>query len=124
MASFILVYVAVLFFYSVPLTWLVLTSIPCFALLSAIVTPLFKKSLDEQFQAGAETSSFLVESIQGVQTVKSFALESKFEQKWGDLQADYVKANYRTAMIASNSGAVGQFIQKAFDLLILVEVCL
>ena len=84
------------------------------------MTPLFKKSLDEQFQAGAETSSFLVESIQGVQTVKSFALESKFEQKWGDLQADYVKANYRTAMIASNSGAVGQFIQKAFDLLILV----
>ena len=121
-AFFILVYVAVLFFYSVPLTWLVLASIPCFALLSAIVTPLFKKSLDEQFQAGAETSSFLVESIQGVQTVKSFALESKFEQKWGDLQADYVKANYRTAMIASNSGAVGQFIQKAFDLLILVFV--
>lgn len=119
-AFFILVYVAVLFFYSVPLTWLVLASIPCFALLSAIVTPLFKKSLDEQFQAGAETSSFLVESIQGVQTVKSFALESKFEQKWGDLQADYVKANYRTAMIASNSGAVGQFIQKTFDLLILV----
>jgi len=119
-AFFILVYVAVLFFYSVPLTWLVLASIPCFALLSAIVTPLFKKSLDEQFQAGAETSSFLVESIQGVQTVKSFALESKFEQKWGDLQADYVKANYRTAMIASNSGAIGQFIQKAFDLLILV----
>ena len=62
----------------------------------------------------------MVESIQGVQTVKSFALESKFEQKWGDLQADYVRANYRTAMIASNSGAVGQFIQKAFDLLILV----
>ena len=119
-AFFILVYVAVLFFYSVPLTWLVLASIPCFALLSAIVTPLFKKSLDEQFQAGAETSSFLVESIQGVQTVKSFALESKFEQKWGDLQADYVRANYRTAMIASNSGVLGQFIQKAFDLLILV----
>ena len=46
-AFFILVYVAVLFFYSVPLTWLVLASIPCFALLSAIVTPLFKKSLDE-----------------------------------------------------------------------------
>ena len=92
-AFFILVYVAVLFFYSVPLTWLVLASIPCFALLSAIVTPLFKKSLDEQFQAGAETSSFLVESIQGVQTVKSFALESKFEQKWGDLQADYVRAD-------------------------------
>ncbi|MBP2623296.1 peptidase domain-containing ABC transporter [Streptococcus oricebi] len=118
-AFFIIVYITVLFFYSVPLTWLVLASIPFYVILSAIVTPLFKKRLDQQFQAGAETSSFLVESIQGVQTVKSFALESRFEQKWGDLQADYVKAGYKTAMIASTSGAIGQFIQKVFDLLIL-----
>lgn len=117
---FIVVYITVLFFYNIPLTFLVLASVPFYAILSAIVTPLFKKSLDEQFRAGSETSSFLVESIQGVQTVKSFALESKFEQKWGNLQADYVKANYQTSMIASNSGVIGQFIQKIFDLLILI----
>ncbi len=32
-----------------------------------------------------------VEFINGIQTIKSFALEDKFEEKWGDLQADYVK---------------------------------
>lgn len=116
---FIIVYIVVLFLYSVPLTFIVIASIPVFALLSAIVTPLFKIRLDEKFETGANTQSFLVESITGVQTVKSFSLEPKFEKKWGDLQSEYVKASYRTSMVSATAGTIGQFIQKVFDLLIL-----
>lgn len=116
---FIIVYIVVLFCYSRMLTLIVLCSIPVYAILSAIVTPLFKKRLDEKFEAGANTQSFLVEAITGVQTVKSFALENKFENKWGDLQSDYVKAGYKTSMVSATAGSIGQFIQKIFDLLIL-----
>lgn len=116
---FIIVYIAVLFFYSVPLTFVVLASVPIFALLSLTVTPMFRQRLDEKFMAGAQAQSYLVESITGVQTVKSFALEPRLEKKWGDLQSDYVKAGYRTSMVAATSNTIGQFIQKSFDLLIL-----
>lgn len=116
---FIFVYIIVLFMYSVPLTWIVIGAIPVFALVSAVVTPLFKKRLDEKFNAGAETQSYLVETISGVQTIKSYALESTLEKKWGDLQADYVKAGYKTAMVASTANMLSQFIQKTFDLIIL-----
>lgn len=116
---FIIVYIVVLFMYSRMLTVIVICSIPVYAVLSAIVTPLFKKRLDEKFETGANTQSFLVESITGVQTVKSYALEPKFEKKWGDLQADYVKASYKTSMVSATAGSTGQFIQKVFDLLIL-----
>ncbi len=116
---FILVYIVVLMFYSPMLTIIVLCSIPVYAVLSAVVTPMFKKRLDEKFETGANTQSFLVEAVTGVQTVKAYALEPKFEKKWGDLQADYVRAGYRTTMVSSTAGSVGQFIQKIFDLLIL-----
>lgn len=116
---FIIVYIVVLFCYNKMLTIIVICSIPVYAILSAIVTPLFKKRLDEKFETGANTQSFLVESITGVQTVKSYALEPKFEKKWGDLQSDYVRASYRTSMVSANAGTTGQFIQKIFDLLIL-----
>ena len=116
---FIIVYIVVLFCYSKMLTVIVICSIPVYAILSAIVTPLFKKRLDEKFETGANTQSFLVESITGVQTVKSYALEPKFEKKWGDLQSDYVKASYKTSMVSATAGTTGQFIQKVFDLLIL-----
>jgi len=116
---FIIVYIVVLFLYSPSLTVIVLLSIPIYAVLSAIVTPLFKKRLDEKFETGANTQSFLVESITGVQTVKAFSLEQKFEKKWGELQSDYVRASYRTSMVSATAGTTGQFIQKIFDLLIL-----
>ncbi len=116
---FILVYIAVLFLYSVPLTLAVIASIPVFAVLSAAVTPLFKKRLEEKFRTGAETQSYLVESITGIQTIKSFALEPRLERKWGELQSDYVRAGYKTSMVAATSNTLGSFIQKSFDLLIL-----
>ena len=117
---FIIVYIVILFIYNVSLALIVVASIPVFAILSAIITPIFKKRLDEKFNAGAESQSFLVESINGVQTVKSFALEENFEKRWGDIQSEYVKAGYRTSMVSANSNSIAQFIQKMFELLILV----
>lgn len=117
---FITVYIVVLFFYSVPLSIIVLISLPLFAILSIIITPLFKKSLDKKFETGARSQSFLVEAINGIHTVKSFALEEKFEDKWGDLQSDYVRAGYKTSIIAQTSNNVASFIQHITDVLILV----
>lgn len=119
-AIFVIVYIVVLFLYSVPLTLMVLASLPMFAVLSLIITPLFKKRLDEKFETGAKAQSFLVESVNGIHTVKAFALESSFEDKWGDLQSDYVKAGYRTSMISQTSGTIANFIQHVVDLVVLV----
>ena len=61
----------------------VLFSLPIFAILSLVITPMFKKSLDEKYNSGADAQAFLVESVSAVQTVKSFALEPKLEEKMG-----------------------------------------
>ena len=116
---FIVIYIIVLFIYSPKLSAIVLVSLPIFAIISLIVTPLFKKSLDEKYNSGANAQSFLVESISGVQTVKSFALEPKLEEKWGGLQAKYVKASYKTSMIANVANNLSRYVQKNFDLLVL-----
>lgn len=119
-ALFIVVYIAVMFFYSTNLTWIVVASLPIFAILSIIVTPMFKKRLDKKFETGANAQSFLVESINGVHTVKSFALEHSFEEKWGDLQSEYVKAGYKTSMVSQTSNSIASFVQHVVDLLVLV----
>ncbi len=117
---FVSVYIVVLFLYNVRLALIVTASLPVFAILSIIVTPLFKKRLDEKFETGARSQSFLVEAINGIHTVKAFALENSFEDKWGDYQSDYVKAGYKTSMISQASGAVANFVQHVVDLFVLV----
>lgn len=116
---FVIIYIVVLFIYSTKLSLVVLFSLPIFAILSLVITPMFKKSLDEKYNSGADAQAFLVESVSAVQTVKSFALEPKLEEKWGNLQAEYVKASYKTSMIANVANNLSRFIQKNFDLLIL-----
>ncbi len=116
---FLVVYFAVMMYYSKILTIIVLFSIPIYALISFIITPLFKKRLDAKFSAGADQQSYLFETVSGVQTIKSFALENKMQKRWEGLIAKYVNTNYKTTILSTNTNALFQFIQKIFDLLIL-----
>ncbi len=116
---FIAVYLVVMFVYSDTLTYIVLLTIPFFVALSAFITPLFRSRLEEKFKYGAENHSFLVESVSGVQTIKSFALEPLSQSRWEDKVADYASASFKTSILSGNASAVGQFIQKTSDLAIL-----
>lgn len=113
------VYIFVMFIYSVPLTWVVLGSLPFFAALAAIITPMLRDRTDEKFNTGADSQSFLVESVTGAQTIKSFALEPEMQKRWEDKAASYTRASYRASILSGNAGAIGQFIQKLADLAIL-----
>ena len=48
---FTVVFIAVMFYYSPLLTWIVLAAFPVYIADSAIVTPLFRRRLDEKFNA-------------------------------------------------------------------------
>jgi type I secretion system ATPase len=116
---FMAIYVTVMFFYSPILTGVTLASLPVFVALSIFITPIFRHRLEEKFNCGAESQSYLVEAVTGVQTIKSFALESEVQKKWEGLLANYIKAGFKISILSGNVGAIGQLIQKVSDLAIL-----
>lgn len=118
-ALFIIVFIAVMFFYSTTLTFVVLGVLPVYIILSAIITPILRHRLEESFQRGAQSQSFLVEAVSGIQTIKAFALEPEMNKKWEHLLSDYTKANFKTANLSGVAGALGQFIQRLSYLIIL-----
>jgi subfamily B ATP-binding cassette protein HlyB/CyaB len=93
------VYIIVMFIYSPALTWVVLGSLPFFAGLAAVITPMLRDRTDEKFNTGAESQSFLVESVTGAQTIKSFALEPEMQKRWEDQAANYTRANYKASIM-------------------------
>lgn len=118
-ALFIIVYIIIMYFYSVTLTNVTLISLPILAAITAIITPILKERLDDKFKAGADQQSYLVEAVNGVQTIKSFAVEPGIQQKWEGLLADYTTANFRTTMLGNVAGSLAQLVQKCFDIAIL-----
>ena len=116
---FTIVFFAVMAYYSMTLTWIVLGSIPCYVILSIIITPILKKRLDEKFARGAENQAFLTESIAGIETVKAMAVEPQMQRKWEDNLAAYVAAAFKANNLGNISSQVAQFINKIVTVLIL-----
>jgi subfamily B ATP-binding cassette protein HlyB/CyaB len=116
---FTVLFIAVLFLYSGVLTCVTLACIPLFVVLSVIMRPLMRERLAEKFDRGAESQSYLVEAVTGVQTVKAMALEPIFYRRWERQLARYVTASFRTSHLSGIGGALGQIIQKLSTLSIL-----
>ena len=100
---FSVIFIIVMLWYSPKLTLIVLISIPCYVVVSLVLTPVLRRRLDEKFNTNAENHSFLVESISGVDTVKAMAVEPRWIDRWDRLLARYVTAGLRV----SNLGVAG-----------------
>jgi subfamily B ATP-binding cassette protein HlyB/CyaB len=80
---------------------------------------MMRTRLNQKFDRGAESQSYLVEAVTGVQTVKAMALEPVFYRRWEEQLARYVAASFRTSYLTGIGGALGQIIQKLSTLSIL-----
>ena len=98
---FSVIFIAVMLLYSVPLTLIVLVSLPLYFGLSLAIVPILRKRLDVKFARGAENQSMLVETVTGIQTVKASALEPSFARRWDNQLAAYVSASFKTQNLAS-----------------------
>lgn len=98
---FSVIFIAVMLLYSVPLTLIVLASLPLYAGLSVLVMPVLRARLNEKFARGAENQALLVETITGIQTVKAGALEPAFSRRWDEQLAAYISASFRTQALAA-----------------------
>ncbi len=109
---FTAVFLAVMFFYSPMLTWVVLGTLPLYALLSLIITPIMRARLNEKFNRGAENQAFLVESVHGIETVKAMAVEPHLQRQWEEQLAGYVRASFRANNLGNVTGQVAAFVNK------------
>ncbi|WP_444911217.1 type I secretion system permease/ATPase [Microbulbifer sp. PAAF003] len=109
---FTLVFFAVMFLYSPTLTWIVLGSLPLYVLLSIVITPILRSRLQEKFKLGAENQSFLVEACNGVETLKSMAVEPQMQRRWEEQLAGYVNASFRALNLGNVASQCASLINK------------
>ena len=109
---FTFVFLAVMFVYSPFLTAIVVAAFPFYIGISAFATPFFRQRLDEKFARGAENQAFLVETVTGVQTLKSMAVEPQMQRRWEEQLAGYVAASFRVISLGNTASQTVQLISK------------
>jgi subfamily B ATP-binding cassette protein HlyB/CyaB len=101
-----------MFYYAPLLSWIVLGAFPLYIAVSAVATPLFRRRLDEKFRRGAENQAFLVESVNGIETLKAMAVEPQMQRRWEEQLAGYVSASFRVASLGNTASQAVQLISK------------
>lgn len=116
---FSVVFIAIMWIYSGYLTLIVLAIVFLIALISFIATPMIKERLNDKFQKGAHNQSFLVESITGIQTVKSLAIEGKMIKDWEKSLGEYIMSAFRLSNLGNVAVTSSQTLQKGMSLAVI-----
>ena len=116
---FSVVFVAMMMVYSVKLAFIALGFIFVIAILYFFVTPKLRQRLEEKFQMGAQSNSYLVESVTGMQTVKSLAIEGSMQKKWEDYLGKYVDSSFSLTNLSNILSGISGALQKLMTLCIL-----
>ena len=116
---FSFVYLAVMCLYSLWLTLVVVVSLPVYAAISGVLNPIFRLRLNQKFARSADNQSLLVETISGIETVKSMAVEPQFAKRWDQQLAAYVSAGFRVTTLANVGQQLIQLTGKLVTLITL-----
>lgn len=104
------VYLALMFWYSWKLALLTLVIVPPFAILALVSTPFLRRISRQIFQALSQESSYLIQSLTGIRTIKSMAVEQTVRWQWEEHLHASVKTSFSGQIISNRlqifSGAI------------------
>lgn len=116
---FAVVYLVLMFYYSVQLTAVALAVLPLFAILTIVSTPILRGWLNETFNRSADSQSFLVETVTGIHSVKAHAAEPVARDRWEGLFARFIRTGFKASTTSNISSNIGDFLTNLSSLLIL-----
>ncbi|MBW4616890.1 MAG: type I secretion system permease/ATPase [Desmonostoc vinosum HA7617-LM4] len=116
---FAVVYLALMFYYNVSLTFVALAVLPLFATLTIVATPILRNWLNETFNRSADSQSFLVETVTGIHSVKAHAAEPVARDRWEGLFARFIRTGFKASTTSNISSNLGDFLTNFSTMLIL-----
>jgi ATP-binding cassette subfamily B protein len=115
----LLVFVPVLALYSVKLSFVVLAFAGFIGIMVCVLVGPFRRRLFSLYQAEGERQALLVETVHGMRTVKSLAMEPLQARIWNDRSAQSVSTRFSVERISAVAQAGTGFIEKLMSVAII-----
>jgi ATP-binding cassette, subfamily B, bacterial HlyB/CyaB len=116
---FLLIFLAMMLHYSLPLSALSGGILALVLLLSVLVAPLFRRRLNAQFLVGARNQAFVTEYIAGMETVKSLQFEPVLKERYDTMLAELLHASFRAKQLGNTYHTIANALEQAMTLAIL-----
>lgn len=112
------VFLPLLLMYSVKLTLVVLAFTFAIALTVALLVSPYRRRLKKLYEVEAERQALLVETMHGMRTLKSLAMEPNQGRVWDDRSAESVSMRFRVERLSAAANAITGLLEKMMGLAI------
>lgn len=119
-ATALLIFLPLLFSYSVKLAMVVLVFTLVIAGIITFLLPMYRRRLDALYAAEGKRQALLVETIHGMRTVKALAIEPNQRKIWDQLSAEAITTHFRVGKFSLAGWAVTDFLGKLMPVTIIV----
>jgi len=109
-ATSLFIFLPFLFFYSFKLTGIVLVFTLLIAGVIFLLMAPFKRRLDELYEAEGKRQAMLVETINGMSTVKAMAIEPMLRNRWENKVAQAISMQFRVGKISITAKSITQLL--------------
>jgi subfamily B ATP-binding cassette protein HlyB/CyaB len=116
---FLLIFLGIMFYYSVSLTLWSVAVLTVVVVASVIVAPILRNRLNQQFLFGARNQAFLTEYLSGMETLKSLQMEPQLKGRFGDMLSSYLDAGFKTRQLGNTYTTVANLLEQLMTLGIL-----
>ena len=116
----LVVFIPVLFFYSFQLALIVLFFTLIICLLIFTLLPAYTQRLSDLYAAEGERQAMLVESVHGMRTLKSLAIEPIQRKLWDQRSAQSINMHFKVGQIGILGNSITDLIGKFLPIVIIV----
>lgn len=118
-ATSLFVFLPFLCFYSIRLTAIVLIFTALIAFIIGSLMVPFKRRLNALYEAEGARQAMLVETINGMATVKAMAIEPLLRKKWEDKVAKAVSMQFRVGKISITAKSITQLLERLMTVILI-----
>lgn len=115
----LLVFIPILLLYSVKLTFVVLGFAALVGLVVMLLVGPFQRRLQALYKAEGDRQALLVETVHGMRTVKSLALEPRQRKVWDDHSAQAISVRFRVDKISTVAQSLTGLLEKLMGVAII-----
>lgn len=118
-ATSLFIFLPFLFFYSLFLTGIVMAFTMAIAAVILLLIDPFKRRLNALYEAEGGRQAMLVESINGMATVKAMAIEPLLRNRWEEKVAQAISMQFKVGKISITAKALTQLLERLMTVVLI-----
>jgi len=117
---FAFLFIAVIWMLAGPVAYIPLAVIPLTILVSLIIQVPLGRTVQQLFRHSGQRSSTLIETLTGLETIKSIGAETPIQRKWEQTVGFMTKYSQRTRLLSSSAVNFTSFLQQMATIAVVV----